>query len=95
MGKTIYIQDDGHMDFESISDFKRSLSWGMEAQFQWGGKTYGIAHDLPEDRIVVYEAKKPETERVFKTADEALEFMVGADRLRDIITKVHVVERTI
>ena len=46
-------------------------------------------HGAPAD------PKKPETERVYQTADEALEFMAGADCLRDIITKVHVVERTI
>ena len=51
---------------------------------------YGVDH-----KITVYECGKPETDFVCETADEALEFMAGADRLRDIITKVHVVERTI
>ena len=38
---------------------------------------------------------KPETEGVYETADDALEYMVGSDRLRDVITKVTVYNRTI
>ena len=38
---------------------------------------------------------QPETEQIFRTADEALNYMVGPDRLRDVITKVTVLDRTI
>jgi hypothetical protein len=34
-------------------------------------------------------------DKYYKTADEALEYTIGDDRLRDIITKVEVVDRTI
>lgn len=40
-------------------------------------------------------AATPKTEKVCETAEEALEYMVGEDRLRDVITQVRVVERTI
>jgi len=43
--------------------------------------------------MTIYEANKPE--KVCETADEALEYMVGSDRLRDMITQVTVFERTI
>ena len=38
---------------------------------------------------------EPETEQIFNSADDALEYMVGSDRLRDVITRVTVLDRTI
>ena len=95
MGNVIYVEDDGHMNFESISDFKQSLSWGMEAEFEWKGKKYGALRYGVDNKITVYECGKPETDFVCETADDALEFKAGEDRLRDIITEVHVVFRSI
>lgn len=46
-------------------------------------------------KITIYQCGHPETEKVCETAEEALEYMVGEDRLRDVITQVRVVERTI
>lgn len=81
--------------FESISDFKWSLHCGGEIEFTWKGKTYGVIRYGTDNKITIYEAYKPETEKVCETADDALEYIVGGDRLRDVITKVNVVSRTI
>lgn len=35
------------------------------------------------------------SEKWYDTSDEVLEYMVGFDRLRDVITQVTVIERTI
>lgn len=51
---------------------------------------YGTDH-----KITICQCGHPETEKVCETAKEALEYMVGEDRLRDVITQVRVVERTI
>ena len=48
-----------------------------------------------DNKISVYVANRQETERLYDTADEALEYMVGEDRLRDVITQVTVLDRTI
>ena len=45
--------------------------------------------------IAIYEARKPETEKICKDADEVLEYLIDGVRLRDIITEVWVIERTI
>ena len=45
--------------------------------------------------MCISEAYKPETEKWCDDADEVLEYMVGGDRLRDVITKVTVWDRTI
>lgn len=38
---------------------------------------------------------EPEKESVFSTSDDALEYILGNDRLRDVITQVTVIERTV
>ena len=65
------------------------------ASTEWNGAVFNIIRYGTDGKITIYAANKPETEKVCETADEALEYMVGDDRLRDIITKVHVVSRSI
>lgn len=93
-GNVLFVPD-GTMNFDSISEFKQSLCWGMEAEFVWNGKHYGVVRYGINNKITIYECGKPKTDIVCENADEALEFMAGNDRLRDIITKVHVISRTI
>ena len=85
---------DRSLDFETISEFKRSISWGAEIEFEWNGITYGVVRYGTDNKITIYIANRPETEKVCETADDALEYMVGEDRLRDVITQVHVLART-
>ena len=81
--------------FVSISDFKECMQWGGEVEFIWKGTRYGAVRYGQGNRISVYVANRQETERFYDTADEALEYMVGEDRLRDVITKVEVRFRSI
>ena len=81
--------------FVSISDFKECMHCGGEVEFIWKGTRYGAVRYGQGNRISVYVANRQETERFYDTADEALEYMVGEDRLRDVITKVEVRFRSI
>ena len=81
--------------FVSISDFKECMHWGGEVEFIWKGTRYGAVRYGQGNRISVYVANRQETERFYDTADEALEYRVGEDRLRDVITKVEVRFRSI
>ena len=81
--------------FVSISDFKECMHWGGEVEFIWKGTRYGAVRYGQGNKISVYVANRQETERLYDTADEALEYMVGVDRLRDVITKVEVRFRSI
>ena len=83
------------MAFESISEFKRALMWGAEIEFIWNGVTYDVIRYGTDNKITIYQANRPDTEQVCETADDALEYMLGNDRLRDVITQVRVVARTI
>lgn len=79
--------------FVSISDFKTCMRWNGEVEFVWKGVTYNITHY--NGKISISHSRLQETERCFDTADEVLEYMVGGDRLRDVITQVTVRDRTI
>lgn len=81
--------------FETISDFKWCMEQGGEVEFAWKGKHYGAIRYGANNKITIYEAFKPETEKSFETADEALEYIVNGDRLHDVITQVIVIDRTI
>lgn len=81
--------------FESISDFKWSMRCGGEALFLWRGKKYGVVRYGLNNKITVYEAYNEASQVAYESADDALEYMVGDDRLRDVITQVTVIERTI
>lgn len=90
--------------FISISDFEDCMNRGGEVQFEWKGVDYccfGCVCPAPgqKPRMVICQAGSVEvnslTEMWGDTADDILEYMVGDDRLRDVITQVKVWERTI
>ena len=71
------------------------MRWGGEVEFVWNGIHYGVMRYGINNMITIYRMGYPETDMVCKDADEALEYMVGEDRLRDVITQVTVLDRTI
>ena len=95
IGETIIVPPDANLNFESASEFKKVLSWGAEIQFYWKGHSYGVVRYGVDNKITAYEARKSGSEKVYETPDDALEFMLGEDKLRDVITKVEVTERTL
>ena len=89
--------------FETISDFKWCMYCGGEVLFNWKGKTFGISSKIektpgvPLQLLISQEniEDQEETELWCDTADELLEYVIDGDRLRDIITRVEVIDRTI
>jgi len=81
--------------FKTISDFKDCISRGGEVNFEWKGVQYWIIRYGKDNKITIYMPHNPDTEVAFNTSDDALEYMVGTDRLRDVITQVSVLDRTI
>jgi len=79
--------------FSTISEFKTCMRYGGEVVIEWQGEEYGIWSEDGIIRITSSTAKIGE--RVYNNADDALEYMVGENRLRDVITQVMVIERTI
>ena len=87
--------DSSFPDFKTISDFKWCIECGTEIEIEWKGFYFGIVHYGKGNKITVYLWNQPGTEQVFNTADDALEYMVASDRLRNVITQVTVLECTI
>ena len=90
--------------FESISDFKWCMKCGGEVVFIWNGTTYccfGKVTPPGKSDVMMYISKADSevgheySEKWCANADEVLEYMVSEDRLRDVITQVTVIERTI
>ena len=79
--------------FKTISEFKECLIRGGEIEFQWNGTNYAVSSY--SGKIGISEAYRQDTEKLCDTPDEVLEYMVGNDCLRDVITQVTVLERTI
>lgn len=83
----------GQDKFSTISEFKWCINDGGEVEFIWQGKTYDISRI--DNKISICQALKQETEKLYDTTEELLEYLVGDNRLRDIITQVEVLYRTI
>ena len=88
--------------FDSISDFKECMRCGGEVQFIWKGVKYCAFGNIPHDgkrMMLICQSGTAEvnesTAKWCSNADEVLEYMVGEDRLRDVIKKVEVFVRTI
>ncbi len=81
--------------FKSIEDFKLCMRSGGEVELEWKGIHFGIVPTEDRKGISIYHWYQEETEQIFPTADAALEYRVGPDRLRDVITQVTVLDRTI
>ena len=69
------------------------MCYGAEVVIEWKGKEYGIWSENGVIRITC--SAFPNESRIFENADAALEYLVGSDRLRDVITQVTVLDRTI
>lgn len=100
---TNLVYDEEAMRFKTISEFKDCVKRGAEIVFEWNGIEYGV-FTVPiskrKDNKIHYisQCGNAEVHRATvlyaETPDEILEYMVGNDRLRDVITQVFVNERT-
>ena len=79
-------------NFQTISAFKECVIRGGEPVFEWNGVRYGVCF-ADEGYCIAH--TDGTFERIYNTPDELLEYMVGGDKLRDVITQVTVIERTI
>ena len=79
--------------FQTISDFKWCMKQGGEVGFSYNCNLYGVSHY--KTQIIVYKADDVDSTVYYDTADEALEYIIDGVRLRDIITKTEVFDRTI
>lgn len=92
--KMHYFANSAELQFESISDFKWCMRCGGEVEFTWNDKSYGIGHEQ-DGKMVFYEANNAASEIFCNSSDEILNIMLGKFRLREIITEINVIARSI
>ena len=78
--------------FETVSEFRECTVRGGEPVFEWNGVRYGVCFAGGGYCIARTDGS---CERIYNTPDELFEYMVDGERLRDIITKVYIVSRSI
>ena len=78
--------------FKTISDFKECIIRGGEPVFVWKGLQYGVCFYGDKYCIALTNG---EQERICDTPGDVLDYLVGEDRLRDVITQVTVLHRNI
>lgn len=82
--------------FESIDDFKFSLTNGREVEFNWNGTDYSVFHEGEgRESFFICEAYKDEQGKHFETIDELLDYTIQGQPLRDFITQVVVWHRNL
>lgn len=89
---TNLVYNEEAMRFKTIEEFKDSLTHGGEIVIVWNGVTYGIFRDQKDGRFYIGH-DTIESNVFYNSPDELLEYHVGGDRLRDVITKVTVIDR--
>lgn len=78
--------------FKTISEFKECIIRGGEPVFIWHGNTYGVCFADTGYCIARIDGS---CERICSTPDGVLEYTLDGEQLRDIITRVTVVSRSI
>ena len=78
--------------FKTISNFKECIIRGGEPVFAWKGLQYGVCFYGDKYCIALTNG---EQERIYDTPDDVLNYQMGEDRLRDVITQVTVLHRNI
>lgn len=86
--------DEEAMRFKTILEFKDCVKRGAEIVIEWNGVEYGVFWDHNRKRHYIGH-DSPDTNVYYDTPDELLEYRVGNDRLRDVIPKVIVIDRTL
>lgn len=82
--------------FRTLSEFKSSVTRGAEINFEWKGREYHICPVWPNGEVK-YSIRPLDTQiqSVFDSAEEMLSYLVGEDRLRDIIKDALITDRTL
>lgn len=78
--------------FKTISEFKECIIRGGEPVFSWNNSQYGVCFYEAGYCIAAINGAN---EKICATPDDVLEYTIGSDRLRDIITQVAVISRNI
>lgn len=89
--KYLYNSDEDNR-FKTISEFVDCIIRGGEPVFEWNNECYGVC--FAENGYCIAHLDGS-AEKLCSTTDDVLEYMLGDDKLRDVVTKVNVIDRTL
>ena len=78
-------------DFETIAEYLDALT--REVAFEYNGREYGVFY--LKDGFYVSTLGVVENEKIYKTAEETLDYPIEDVTIRDIITSVEVTLRNV
>lgn len=92
---TYYCSGESDLSFETLDEFVQVVLRGGEVTFIYKGVEYGIF--FCDDGISVSALNSEESEKIYKTAKETLDYPIGNVTIRDIITtkEVEITNRNI
>ena len=82
-----------NLNFQTISEFKWCMKAHGELEFVWNNKSYSITH--PNGKISLCQGNHYAQAFDAETPDEILNCLIDGIKLRDIITRVKVIDRTV
>ncbi|WP_411677214.1 DUF4417 domain-containing protein [Caproicibacter sp.] len=80
--------------FQGVSDFKWCVDRGGEIEFNYQGKTYGVGK-TPKGLFSIWEMNNSDSERLYPSSEQLLEYIIDGKKLRRIIREIDVDYRTI
>ena len=93
MSEELYNLQQENLNFQTISEFKWCMKAHGELEFMWKNKFYSITH--LNGKISICQGDHYAEAFDAETSDEILDFLIDGVKLRDIITKVTVIDRTV
>ena len=99
-GKINYNSLDNSLNFTSISDFIDCMNRGGEVNFCWNGKEYcafAFVEKSPSEPLkkLLCEVGNNDADQWADTSEEMLELYIDENKMKDIITAIKVIARTI
>lgn len=80
-------------NFYDEQDLIEALKRGCEVEFIYNEKKYSITH-LSNGEIIIGEFYNSDSESIYDDVRQVLEYKIGDKKLKDIITKMKVIERS-
>lgn len=80
-------------NFYDEQDLMEALKRGCEVEFIYNEKKYSITH-LNNGEIIIGEFYNSDSESIYDDVRQVLEYKIGDKKLKDIITKMKVIERS-
>ncbi len=84
------------LTFNSLADFSWTMNCGGEVVFCWNGKSYFVGRPCSDEKFFLAEVcvENPSVDEEL-SFNEVLEFELDGTKIKDLITKAEIIDRTL